>query len=139
MAADAPLAILVGVGFLGFHHVQLAMPIEGERRAIAFYEGVLGIPQVEKPRHLEPRGGCWFETDRVRVHLGVDRDFAPARKAHPAFYVKDLQDFRRRLVDSGVQVIDDEPLAGFERFYASDPFGNRLEFLEAIPSSERTV
>lgn len=76
------------------------MPMEGERWAIAFYEGVLGIPQVEKPRHLEPRGGCWFETDLVRVHLGVDKDFAPARKAHPAFYVKDLQDFSRRLVDS---------------------------------------
>lgn len=104
--------------------------------AIAFYEGVLGIPQVEKPHDLAARGGCWFETYLVRVHLGVDPNFAPARKAHPAFIVKSLQDFRRRLVDGGVSVIDDEPLPGFERFYASDPFGNRLEFLEATPSSE---
>ena len=113
--------------------------MEGETQAIAFYEGVLGIPQVEKPRYLQPRGGCWFETGLVRVHLGVDMDFAPARKAHPAFYVEGLRDFRRRLIDRGVMVIDDEPLPGFERFYASDPFGNRLEFLESIPPSERTL
>ena len=71
-------------------HVQLAMPPGGEDLAVAFYEGLLGIRQVRKPPHLAVRGGCWFEDDDVKVHLGVDPDFRPARKAHPALLVTDL-------------------------------------------------
>src|SRR5205807_1290168 len=71
-------------------HVQLAMPSGGEEAATRFYEGLLGIPRVPKPPHLEARGGCWFERGHLKVHLGVDRDFRPATKAHPAFVVDDL-------------------------------------------------
>jgi catechol 2,3-dioxygenase-like lactoylglutathione lyase family enzyme len=113
----------------GLHHVQLAMPPGGEAEAIAFYEGVLGIRRVPKPANLEGRGGCWFETSTVKVHLGVEPDFRPATKAHPAFVVTDLADLRARLVESGYETMEDEPLPGFDRFYAHDPFGNRLEFL----------
>ena len=113
----------------GLHHVQMAMPPGGEGDAIAFYEGVLGLPRVDKPSHLAARGGCWFESGETRIHLGVEEPFTPARKAHPALLVDDLPALRRRLEEAGVAVVDDEPLPGFERWYASDPFGNRLEFL----------
>jgi catechol 2,3-dioxygenase-like lactoylglutathione lyase family enzyme len=117
------------VSIIGLHHVQLAMPPGREADATAFYEGLLGIPRVEKPSNLEPRGGCWFESDSTRVHLGVEHSFTPSRKAHPALLVKDLEVLRRRLEDSGIVVVDDEPLPGFDRFYAYDPFGNRVELL----------
>src|SRR5688572_29631470 len=120
------------MGILGIHHIQLAMPRDGEMQAIAFYEGILGIPRIEKPRDLAVRGGCWFETDLIRIHLGIEEDFRAARKAHPALLIHDLPEWRRRLLDAGVPVIDDEPLPGFERFYAYDPFGNRLEFLAEV-------
>lgn len=105
------------------------MPAGGEAEAVAFYEGVLGIPQVPKPANLAGRGGCWFETATVRIHLGVEPDFRPAKKAHPAFVVSDLARVRRHLADNGVDTVEDQPLPGFDRFYAYDPFGNRLEFL----------
>ena len=117
---------------IGLHHVQLAMPRGREDEATAFYEGVLGIPRVAKPPHLERRGGCWFESSSTRVHLGVEDDFLPAMKAHPALLVSDLGALRARLETAGVDVVDDEPLPGFDRFYALDPFGNRLEFLTPI-------
>lgn len=113
----------------GLHHVQLAMPPGREDDAIAFYEGLLGLPRVAKPPHLEARGGCWFESDTARVHLGVEEGFRPARKAHVALLVTDLAALRRHLEASAVAIVDDEPLPGFDRFYANDPFGNRLEFL----------
>lgn len=115
----------------GIHHVQLAMPAGGEAEAIAFYEGVLGIAQVPKPANLAERGGCWFEVSTVRIHLGVEKEFRPARKAHPALVVTNLADLRIHLTNRGIEVAEDEPLAGFDRFYAFDPFGNRLEFLSA--------
>jgi catechol 2,3-dioxygenase-like lactoylglutathione lyase family enzyme len=116
---------------LGLHHVQLGMP-EGEKaKSSAFDEMLLGIPQVPKSSHLKGRGGCWFESDTVRIHLGVERDFKPAKKAHPALLIEDLASAKRRLVDAGVEVTEDQPLPGYERFYASDPFGNRFELLEA--------
>ncbi len=113
----------------GLHHVQLAMPVGKEPEATAFYEGVLGVPRVEKPAHLEARGGCWFESDDVRIHLGAEDKFQPARKAHPALLVEDISKTRKHLKDSGIETVDDQPLPGFDRFYAHDPFGNRLEFL----------
>ncbi len=99
--------------------------------AVEFYEGLLGLPQVSKPEHLEARGGCWFRNTSVEIHLGVEDDFRPATKAHPALLVHDLDELRERLVAAGVRVTEDEPLPGFARFYATDPFGNRIEFLEA--------
>lgn len=118
---------------VGLHHVQLAIPEGEEAKAVAFYEGLLGIPQVQKPSHLEPRGGCWFELGVVRLHLGVEEDFRPAKKAHPALLVDDLSTMKQHLAKAGVEVADDEPLPGYKRFYAYDPFGNRLELLEPLP------
>jgi catechol 2,3-dioxygenase-like lactoylglutathione lyase family enzyme len=112
------------------------MPEGEEAQAVAFYEELLGIPQVSKPSHLAARGGCWFESDSVRIHLGVEVGFRPAQKAYPALVVQDLPAMRRRLLDAGVSVLDDEPLPGFKRSYAYDPFGNRVELLEPVASSK---
>ena len=112
------------------HHVQLGMPAGREAEAIAFYEGVLGIGQVAKPSHLAIRGGCWFEHGDLRVHLGIEESFRPAIKAHPALMTNDLDTLRERLESAGVSTTEDEPLPGFRRFYAADPFGNRIEFLQ---------
>lgn len=108
------------------------MPAGNENAATAFYEGLLGIPRVAKPAHLESRGGCWFESDTVRIHLGTEADFTPAKKAHPALVTTDLAGLRRRLIGAGVEIVDDEPLPGFDRFYAYDPFGNRIEVLSPL-------
>src|SRR5690349_2150916 len=111
-------------------HVQLAMPPGREAEARAFYAGVLGIPEVEKPPHLARRGGCWFGRDGLKVHLGVEADFRPARKAHPAFLVEDLAGLAATLGAAGHPVARDEPLEGYARVYVSDPFGNRIELME---------
>ena len=111
-------------------HVQLAMPAGGEADAVAFYEGVLQISHVPKPPHLAARGGCWFERGDLKVHLGVDADFRPATKAHPAFIVEGLPALVGRLREAGCRVVDDEPLDGFDRIYVDDPFGNRIELME---------
>lgn len=113
-------------------HVQLAMPPGREDEATAFYEGVLGIPRVPKPPHLAVRGGCWFESGALKVHLGVDPDFRPARKAHPAFLVGDLRTLVHDLAAHGCAIVDDEPLDGYDRIYVDDPFGNRLELMQPL-------
>ncbi len=118
------------VTITGLEHVQLAMPAGGEDEAAAFYEGLLGIPRVPKPAHLAARGGCWFESERVKVHLGVDADFRAATKAHPAFLVDDVQALAQRIAAAGLRVVDDEPLEGFDRIYVHDPFGNRIELMQ---------
>lgn len=118
-------------------HVQLAMPFGGEDEARDFYAGLLGIPEVPKPLHLAKRGGCWFESGVIKVHLGVEADFRPARKAHPAFRVADLVILAKRLAEAGFSVAEDEPLTGFDRCYVDDPFGNRIELMEARKRSER--
>ena len=115
-------------------HVQLAMPVGQEPAAEAFYHGLLGISRVPKPPHLAARGGCWFESDTVKIHLGVDPDFRPARKAHPAFVVTNLTGLLAQLRSAGVVVNDDEPLEGFDRAYVDDPFGNRIELMEPKPN-----
>lgn len=120
------------MGIVGIDHVQLAMPSGGEDKAVAFYSGVLGISQVAKPMHLAKRGGCWFEDGPLKVHLGVEADFRPARKAHPALLVDGLGALVERLHGAGVDVVVDEPLEGYDRVYANDPFGNRLELLEPL-------
>lgn len=114
------------------HHVLLAMPVGGEPEAVEFYADLLGLPVAPKPPHLEKRGGCWFEAGGIRVHLGVDHDFRPARKAHPAFVVDRLSEVEDRLQRSGIEIQVDEELAGFRRFYVNDPFGNRIELMEEL-------
>lgn len=111
-------------------HVQLAMPPGEEDIARAFYEGVLGLPEQPKPSNLAKRGGVWFGRGDLRVHLGVEAEFRPARKAHPAFRVRGLEQLRAKCEAAGYTVIDDEPLPGFGRFYVNDPFGNRIECIE---------
>jgi catechol 2,3-dioxygenase-like lactoylglutathione lyase family enzyme len=113
-------------------HVQLAMPAGREDDARAFSRDLLGIPEQPKPPHLAARGGCWFESPTVKVHLGVDAEFRPARKAHPALLVRDLPALVSRLRAAGVDLVDDEPLEGYDRVYVHDPFGNRLELLEPV-------
>jgi len=115
---------------IGIDHVQLAMPAGEENTARAFYSGLLGLPEVPKPAALTRRGGVWFELGRVKVHLGVERDFRPALKAHPAFLVRDLAELVRRLREAGILVVEDDALAGYDRVYVFDPFGNRLELME---------
>ncbi len=114
-------------------HVQLAMPAGEEDAARAFYAGVLGIPEVAKPPHLAARGGCWFEAGALKVHLGVEADFRPTRKAHPALLVRDLPALVADLRAVGARVVDDEPLEGYDRAYVDDPFGNRIELMEPTP------
>ena len=114
-------------------HVQLAMPPGGEDAAVAFYEGLLGIRRVAKPPRLAARGGCWFENEKLKIHLGVEQDFVAARKAHPALLVSSLDSLVERLRSAGVGVRDDEPLEGYRRVYVDDPFGNRIELLEPDP------
>lgn len=111
-------------------HVQLAMPPGREAEARTFYRDLLGISETQKPPNLAARGGCWFEDGPLKVHLGVDSEFRPARKAHPALLVEDLPSLVARLRAAGVAVREDEPLDGYCRVYADDPFGNRIELME---------
>jgi len=111
-------------------HVQLAMPPAREADAVAFYEGLLRIPHVPKPPQLAIRGGCWFERGELKIHLGVEADFRPAKKAHPALEVERLPALLAHLRLHGVTVVDGEPLDGFDHAYVDDPFGNRIELLE---------
>lgn len=112
------------------HHVQLVIPPGGEDRCRAFWGGVLGMQEIDKPPVLAARGGCWFRGGGLEVHLGVEGDFVPARKAHPGILVRDLRALAAVLETAGVDVAWDGEFAGHDRFYAADPFGNRLEFLE---------
>ena len=111
-------------------HVQLAMPAGREPEAIAFYEGILGIPNVAKPPHLAVRGGCWFEAGLLKVHLGVEADFRPARKAHPALVVDRLDDLLARLAAVGFASTPGDDTETTRQVYVDDPFGNRLELIE---------
>lgn len=112
-------------------HIQLAMPKGREQDARRFFGDLLGMEEVPKPEALAPSGGCWFRTAECEVHLGVDPDFRPQRKAHPCFLVSDLGDLAERLGKAGLAVDWDDRIPGVERFYTRDPFGNRLEFQSA--------
>jgi catechol 2,3-dioxygenase-like lactoylglutathione lyase family enzyme len=115
-------------------HVLLAMPAGRESEARNFYQGLLGIPEATKSSELAARGGCWFEDGEVKIHLGVEKNFAPARKAHPAFIVEDLAALTSTLVSAGVAISHDEPLEGYDRIFVHDPFGNRIELMEVKTS-----
>lgn len=114
---------------VAIEHVQLAMPPGMERAARDFYQGILGIPEVPKPPHLAKRGGAWFESGSLKVHLGVEVDFRPAHKAHPALLVVDLPELVCRLKANDIAIIEGDPLEGCFRAYVSDPFGNRIELI----------
>lgn len=113
----------------GIDHVQVAIPRGGEERARAFYGDVLGMHELPKPATLAARSGVWYQCGAQMLHLGVEDEFRPARKAHPALLIANLAALREKLQALGMPVADDDLLPGFERFYSEDPFGNRLEFL----------
>jgi catechol 2,3-dioxygenase-like lactoylglutathione lyase family enzyme len=115
---------------IGIDHIQLAMPAGGEDAARRFYGGVLGLEEMPKPAALAARGGAWFRSGPVQLHLGVETEFRPARKAHPALRVEGLTTLIVRCVDAGYPVERAVPLPGLERVHVSDPFGNRIEFIE---------
>ncbi|KAB2666821.1 glyoxalase [Brucella tritici] len=117
---------------IALDHVQLAMPEGQEQKARDFYGSILGFAEVPKPENLAARGGCWFENGAIRLHLGVEHPFTPARKAHPAFLVADLHEMIAHLTRAGIETIVDEPLQGYERCYIHDPFGNRIELMQKI-------
>lgn len=119
----------------GLDHVQLAMPLGKEDTARRFYAELLGIPEVPKPAELAAQGGCWFERGAVKIHLGVEPGFAPARKAHPALLTDDLLALTQRLEAAGVSVTPDTVLANVQRCFVSDPFGNRIELIQASTSA----
>ncbi|UFU01234.1 VOC family protein [Radiobacillus kanasensis] len=116
--------------FAGLDHVQLAAPTGSEETAIHFYETILGMTEIEKPDTLKKNGGVWFQCGKQQLHIGIEEPFFPAKKAHPAFYVNQLNELKNHLANHDVSVQADDRLPGYNRFYVEDPFGNRLEFLE---------
>ena len=118
---------------LRLHHVQLAMPAGAEDAARRFYADLLGIPEAHKPPALAARGGAWFRSASIELHLGVEDGFTPARKAHPGILTDDLDGLAQRLRAAGHDVTFDDQFPGHRRFYVHDPFGNRLEFLQPSP------
>lgn len=111
-------------------HVQLAMPAGGEEEARAFYRDVLGFEETPKPGELAERGGAWFECNGVRIHLGVDPEFRPAKKAHPALRCDDYETLVERITSAGYDVVEDALLyEGRPHSYITDPFGNRIELI----------
>ena len=115
------------------HHVQVSGPAGCEDTMRAFYVGVLGMTEVDKPERLRPRGGAWFRAGSAEIHVGIEEPFAPARKAHPGIAVADVDELARSIEASGAPVTWDENIPGLRRFHTSDPVGNRLEFQQAWP------
>jgi catechol 2,3-dioxygenase-like lactoylglutathione lyase family enzyme len=123
---------MTAADFKGLHHVQLAIPPDSEDQARRFYGDLIGMTELEKPAVLAARGGCWFRSGGWEIHLGVEAKFQPARKAHPGVLVDGIDELAARLTDGGVEVEWDDKFPGHRRFYAHDPYGNRLEFLEPL-------
>jgi catechol 2,3-dioxygenase-like lactoylglutathione lyase family enzyme len=121
---------------LGIDHVQLAAPRGREAEARAFYGGVLGMEELPKPEPIRARGGCWFRAGAQELHIGVEEPFAPARKAHPGLLVSDLDTIRSRLREACMGYEDDDKIAGVDRLFVSDPFGNRLELRASGDATE---
>jgi catechol 2,3-dioxygenase-like lactoylglutathione lyase family enzyme len=113
--------------------VQVAAPIGSEDEARRFYGELLGLSELEKPGALRGRGGTWFACGALQLHVGVTPDFTPATKAHPALRVAlaDLDQLAERLIGAGVEVRWDDAIPGVRRFYAADPWGNRIELIGA--------
>jgi catechol 2,3-dioxygenase-like lactoylglutathione lyase family enzyme len=121
----------------GLHHVQLAAPVGSEPKMREFFAGVLGLTETDKPADLAVRGGAWFRGPGFELHVGIEKDFVPAKKAHPGLLVDDLEGLAARITGAGYEIRRDDPLlvpggGEFARFYATDPVGNRLEFLQRV-------
>jgi catechol 2,3-dioxygenase-like lactoylglutathione lyase family enzyme len=119
------------IEIVGIDHVQLSMPPGREDDARAFYGSVLGLREVDKPPSLAGRGGCWFANGAAAVHLGVERDPRPSARAHPALVVRDLGTARAALAAAGIAIEEDDSGLPVARCYVRDPFGNRIELVDA--------
>lgn len=118
---------------LSIDHIQIAMPAGEEELARAFYAGVLGFHEIPKPPELAQRGGAWFQSGSVQLHLGVETEFRAARKAHPAFVVEDLDSLLSTVQNAGYETDTSQPpLDGYKRAHVFDPFGNRIELMEKL-------
>ena len=117
---------------IGIDHVQLAMPHGGEYEARQFFVDVLGMTEIPKPAHLAIAGGCWFTSGTAHIHCGVEQDFTPAQRAHPALLVDDLPSLVTRLEENGIPFASGKPLDGYKRGDILDPFGNRIELMERV-------
>ena len=115
---------------LSINHVQIAVPIASESRARAFYSGILGFTEVAKPAEMAERKSIWFVAGGVNLHLGIELDFTPAKRAHPAFVVEGLDTILVACERAGLTAKPDTPFNGFRRVHVFDPFGNRLELME---------
>ena len=113
-------------------HVQIAIPEGGEPDARAFFGELLGLKELPKPPDMAARGGAWFATSGYQIHLGVDANFRPAKKAHIALNTRNLDETRARLEGAGYTTEDDKDVGGRKRFFTHDPFGNRIEFIDRI-------
>ena len=119
------------------HHVQVSCPPGGEDAARRFYGSALGLLEVSKPPVLAARGGVWFRADACEIHVGVEHDFRPAAKAHPALLVDDIDALAERLEGQGFPVHWDADWPGYRRFYSADGNGNRMEILAVLRPSPR--
>ncbi|MEP6638960.1 MAG: VOC family protein [Chloroflexota bacterium] len=119
------------IEIVGIDHVQLSMPPGGEAEARRFYGGVLGLREVAKPAELAGRGGCWFLGTDAAIHLAPEDAFRPHAKAHPALVVQDLGAARQALAAAGVPIEEDDSGLPVRRCYVRDPFGNRIELVDA--------
>jgi catechol 2,3-dioxygenase-like lactoylglutathione lyase family enzyme len=124
------MASALTIEITGLDHVQLVMPPGSETEAERFYCGLLGFERVPKPPPLAKRGGCWFVKGGVKLHMGIDSDFRPVRKAHPALLVSGFDALCARLEASGVAVRPDTDLPGARRCYVEDPFGNSIALIQ---------
>lgn len=121
------------MSILSIDHVQIAMPPGEEEKARSFYIHLLGFVEIPKPAELAKRGGAWFQSANVQLHLGVEADFKPARKAHPAFIVSDLDALIAKVQQAGYETDTSQPpLDGYKRAHVFDPFGNRIELMEKV-------
>jgi len=123
----------VKLPFTAIDHVQLAMPAGQEEVARKFYAQLLGMREIPKPAELLKRGGCWFESGSVQVHVGVEMDFRPATKAHPAFKCTNYDGLVAKLQACNVEVTEPEDIPGVRRCHIQDPFGNRIELIASSP------
>jgi catechol 2,3-dioxygenase-like lactoylglutathione lyase family enzyme len=122
---------MTGPPFRALDHVQMAMPSGEEGRARAFYRDLLGMAELPKPMELAKRGGCWFASGNVQLHLGVEADFRAAKKAHPGLQCVDYDSLLSRLRLANVEVEEVDDIPGVRRCHIYDPFGNRIELIDA--------
>lgn len=115
---------------LQIDHVQLAAPKGSEDRARHFFGDILGLKEIEKPEILKKRGGVWFLIGNQQLHIGIEEPFSPAKKAHPAFEIEQIEALKRHLTNNKIDYQVDHLLPGANRIFLHDPFGNRIELLE---------